>query len=107
MSIRNDGIAVINGGKIEAQNISVGRNATINVGSQTNNKWSKVDNWLQENRKNIQNYEALQEQINTLKAQINSNLSKEEKDSIFKKIADAIGSFSDAIGLIQLVKEIF
>ncbi len=107
MSITNDGIAVINGGKIEAQNISVGQNATINVGNQTNNKWSKVDNWLQENRKNIQNHEALQEQINTLKSQINSNLSKEEKDSIFKKIADAIGSFSDAIGLVKLIEEIF
>jgi hypothetical protein len=107
MSITNDGIVAINGSKIEAQNISVGQNATISIGNQINTKWSKVDNWLQENRKNIQNYEALQEQINTLKAQINSNLSKEEKDSIFKKIADAIGSFSDAIGLIQLVKEIF
>jgi len=103
----NKGIVINGNGKIEAQNIVMGQNASIHIASQTNNKWLKVDNWIKENHLNIQNYESLQEQVNILKLQVNNNFSKEQKESIFKKITEAVGSITDAFGLIQLIKEIF
>lgn len=106
MNIVNNG-NMITGGTINANNFVSGDGASIHIGNQTNNKWIKVDNWIQKNRSNIKNYEALQEQINILKTQIDTNISKEKKESVFKKIIEAVGFVEDALSLIELIKKIF
>ena len=110
MNIINHSGAVINdNGKIEVVNgsLAIGQNASVNIGNKTNNKWSKVDNWIQENRSNINNYEALQQEINFLKSQIDIKIEQNERKSIIQRITDAVGFVDDAFGLIQLIKEIF
>lgn len=97
----------ISGGVITVDNFAGGQNATIIIGSQTNNNWLKVDNWLKENQKIICDFEALQEQVNILKTKLDTNIEQKEKDSIFQKMINIIGSIGSAIGLINLIEEVF
>ncbi|MCX6077491.1 MAG: hypothetical protein NTW78_11500 [Campylobacterales bacterium] len=95
MSDINNGI-IVNGGIMNVKTI---------IQKNTSNKWSKVDNWIDEHRQNIKNYELLQEQIDELKT--HKKFDSEKKESIFKKVLDSVGSIADGIDLIQLIKEIF
>lgn len=101
----NNGI-IMNGGFIKADNLAGGQNATIIIDSQINNKWLKVDNWLKENQKNICEFEVLQEQVNILKTKLDAKIEQKEKDSIFQKIINIIGSISSAMKLINLIEEV-
>ena len=92
----NNGI-IVNGGKMKVNTI-IQQNTTYN-------KWEKVDNWIDKHKSEIKNYELLQEQINELKKLEKIDL--ETKESIFKIVLDSIGSISDGIEIIQLIKEIF
>jgi hypothetical protein len=96
MNDTNNGI-IVNGGKMKVNTI-IQQNTAYN-------KWEKVDNWIDKHKSNIKNYELLQEQINELKKL--EKIDSETKESIFKKVLDSIGSISDGIEIIQLIKEIF
>lgn len=96
MNDTNNGI-IVNGGTMNVK--------TIIQQNTANNKWEKVDNWIDKHKSEIKNYELLQEQINELKKL--EKIDSETKESIFKKVLDSIGSISDGIEIIQLIKEIF
>lgn len=94
----------INNGIIIKDNAEVSINTLIQQNT-AYNKWEKVDNWINKHKSDIKNYELLQEQINELKKL--EKIDSETKESIFKKVLDSIGSISDGIEIIQLIKEIF
>lgn len=96
MNDTNNGI-IVNGGKMKVNTI-IQQNTAYN-------KWEKVDNWIDKHKSDIKNYELLQEQINELKKL--EKIDSETKESIFKKVLDSMGSISDGIEIIQLIKEIF
>ncbi len=95
MNDTNNGI-IVNGGTMNVHTI---------IQQNTSNKWLKVDNWIDEHRADIKNYELLQEQINELKKMEKIDLERQE--SIFEKILNSIGSITTGMSLIQLLKEIF
>jgi len=96
MNDTNNGI-IVNGGTMNVK--------TIIQQNTANNKWEKVDNWIDKHKSEIKNYELLQEQINELKKL--EKIDSETKESIFKKVLDSIVSISDGIEIIELIKEIF
>ena len=99
----NNGINVTGNAKINVKgNLTVGNNSV----EDNHLKWLQVDKWIENNQKNINNYEELLEQIKILKEHT-YEINESQKDSIFKKITNLIVPFTTSINFIKIIQSVF